>query len=132
MPTEETTMELLEQREREAYKELGQMSFDDPNRGKVVSEAKTLAELRAKFEESENTRLNNNARNDIDEQRIRLDEEKLKNEKARTRFDVWKVLIYVAAGFGMNVSSYMFDEWFQDYKPLGRFKDRVHDLIIKK
>lgn len=133
MPTEElSTMELLEQREKEVYEELGRLDMNDPKRGPLLNEAKTLAGIRVAYEETEQTRLNNNAKNDIEEEKLVIESEKLKNDKARMKLDFGKAAMYLFGGFASGLSSYMLEGWFQEYKPLKRFQERVHDLVIRK
>lgn len=133
MPTEEkSTMDLLEETERAAYEELKKLNFDDPNRKNVLNEAKTCAELRMTYEQNENTRLNNNAKNDLDEQRLVIEAEKVKNDKNRVRVDFTKGMLYFVGGIFSGFSSYMMSDWFQDYKPLTRFSEKMHDLLVRK
>ena len=133
MPTDEVSaMDLLEQREKEAYEELGRLKHDDPNRKNLLSEVKIYSDIRVANNETEQARLNNNAKNDLEEERLIIEKQKLKNDKARIRWDFGKGVLYFLAGMTSGVSSYMLDSWFQNYKPLTRFQERLHDMITKK
>ncbi len=133
MPTDEkSTMDLLEEVERAAYEELQKMGPDDPNRKNMLNEAKTCAELRLTYDQNEATRLNNNAKNDLDERRLAIEEEKVKNDKSRVKVDFAKGLLYFVGGIFSGFSSYMMSDWFQEYKPMGRISEKMHDLIVRK
>lgn len=132
MGEEKSTMEIIEENEKRIHEELGRMKLDDPNREKLLKEAKMYADMRIAYATEEETRLNNHARNDIDEEKLVIEHQKLDNEKKRMRFDLGKAAMYLFGGFASSFSSYMMAEWFQDYKPLTRFSEKVHDCLIRK
>lgn len=133
MPENEmSTLDLLEQREREGYEELGRLKYDDPLRGKVLNEVKTYSDIRIAFESQEQTRLNNNAKNDIEEQKLVIESEKIRNEKKRIGADVGKAVLYFVGGFSSMVGSYMLGEWFQKDSSMHRFGERLYDMITRK
>ena len=133
MPENEmSTLDLLEQREREGYEELGKLKYDDPIRGKVLNELKTLSDIRNDFESQEQTRLNNNAKNDIEEQKLVIESEKIRNEKKRIGAEVGKAVLYFVGGFSSMFGSYMLGEWFQKDSSMHRFGERLHDMITKR
>lgn len=127
-----TTWELMEEREKEIYVELGKLKFDDPKRQKLMAEAKSLADIKNAYETTENNRLNNNARNDIEEQKLVIEEAKLRNDKRRIGVDIARIIVYTIAGFGLNVASYTMDSWFQKDSRMQKFAERVHDMLTKK
>lgn len=129
---EMSTMELLEKREHEVYEELGKRNYGDPERGKLLSEAKMYSEIRNATDQTEQTRLNNNAKNDLEERKLDIESEKVKNEQRRTRADLVKAGIFLLGGVSSTFLSYTMEEWFQKFQPLQRFGDKLHDLITRK
>lgn len=127
-----STQELLETREKEVYLALGKVGFDDPKRQKLMNEAKTFSEIRIANEQSENNRLNNNARNDIEEQKLVIENERIKVDKRRTAVDIAKIVVYTVAGIAINITSYMMDPWFQKDSRMQRFGERIHDMLTKR
>jgi len=129
---EMSTMELLEKREHEAYEELGKLNYGDENRGKVLNELKTLASIRNDYDQTELSRLNNIAKNDIEDRKLDVESEKIKNDKRRMWSEVGKAVLYFVGGFGSMFSSYMMSEWFQRDTQLHRFGEKLHDQITKR
>ena len=127
-----STSELMEKRERELYLELGKCNFDDAKRQKLIQEAKTLADIKNAYDSTENARLNNNAKNSIEEEKLVIEAGRLKNEKRRNIVEVVKIGLYVVAGVGINLGSYMLDPWFQKDNRMQRFGERLHDMLTKK
>ena len=75
MPTDEKDIvELLEDRERELLDNLGNRQIDDPKREAVVRELETYAKIVDQYEARDQRRMDNNAKNDIEEQRIVIDQ----------------------------------------------------------
>lgn len=122
----------LETRIREAVEELGKMNYDDPNRGKLINEIKTLKELQLSEQEADDARLNNAARNDIDERRLEIEEQKVQNDKRKNGTDIAKLVVYSLLGVGMSFSSYMMDNWFHRDSSMYRFGEKLHDFLMKK
>jgi len=129
---EESTVDLNEQRLREAYEELGKLKYDDPNRGKVLDEVKKLEEIRSTYEQNETTRLNNYAHNEIDERKIEVEEQKVKNERKRIRTDWWKIAVYGVCAVGTTAFSYLIDPWVQKDPKLQRVGEDFRNLINRK
>lgn len=125
-------VEMLEHMEKKGYKVLDEMKEDDPNRTKKLNEVETYAKLRLEHESNENARLNNNARNDIDEQKVEIEAQKARNDAKRIWVDVIKGGMYVGFGFLGGVGSYLLDPWFSQYKPFQRLADQIRDLAMKK
>ena len=88
------TNDLREKQIHDAYVELGRLKYDDPNRGKVLSEIKSLEEIKRDEENAETTRLNNNARNDIEEQKIDVERERCSIEKRKIRSTWGQITAY--------------------------------------
>ena len=127
-----STEELLEKREKEVYLELGKIGFDDENRKQLMNEAKIFAEIRNANDQAENTRLNNNARNDIEEQKLVTEQERLKAEKARIAVDVGKIIAGVLGGIGMTVMSYNMDTLYTKDNRMQKFAERIHEWLTMK
>lgn len=127
-----TIDELRETRIHEAYEELGRMKYDDPNRGKVMSEIKALEEIKLNEANAESTRLNNNAKCDIEEQKLEVERERTRIEKKKIRSTWGQIGAYFVAGFGSLGASYLLDPWFQKNPQMTKFSERLRDLILKK
>ena len=133
MPTEMSNVrDLIEEREREALEELGRLKTDDPNRGKVLAEVKTIAEIRNSYDQTELTRLNNNAKNSIEEEKLVVEQQKVKNDTKRIRAELGKAAMFIAGGFIGNFGSYLLDTCFQKFTPLQRFADKLHEFSMRK
>lgn len=132
MSEEISLIELREREERKIYEELGRREFNDPDRRKLVDEARTHAELRLADSQNEMTRLNNNAKNDIEEQRLIIESEKVKNDRRRVRSDIGKGALFFGAAICSSFLSYAMDPWFQKYQPLQELSKALRDLIMKK
>lgn len=127
-----STRELIEKQENEAWEELGKLKFDDPNRGKVLAEAKAIAEVRNSFDQTELNRLNNNERNSIEEEKLVIEQQKVKNDTKRIRAELGKAAMFIAGGFIGNFGSYLLDTCFQKFTPLQRFADKLHEFSMRK
>lgn len=133
MPTEMSNVrDLIEEREREALEELGRLKSDDPNRGKVLAEVKTIAEIRNSYDQTELTRLNNNAKNSIEEEKLIVEQEKVKTDRKRVKAELGKAAMFIIGGFVGNFGSYLLDTCFQKFTPLQRFADRLHEFSMRK
>ena len=75
--------ELRETRVKAAYLELGRMNYDDPNRKKVLDEIEVYSRVDNAYEQTEQKRLDNYVKNELEERRIRVEETKAKNDKQR-------------------------------------------------
>ncbi len=127
-----TIDELRETRIHEAYEELGRLKYDDPNRGKVMSEIKVLEEIKLNEANAESTRLNNNAKCDIEEQKLVVERERTQIEKKKIRSTWGQIAAYFIAGFGSLGAGYLLDPWFQKNPQMTKFSERCRDLILKK
>ena len=127
-----TTQELMEKQEKEAYLELGKLGYEDANRKKILDELEVRSRIRIAYDTAEQKRLDNYAKNEIEERRITVEEEKAKNEKKRIGADVTKAIIFLVGGFFSGFSGYMLDTWFQKDPRMSRFQEKVHDAILKK
>jgi hypothetical protein len=125
------TNDLREKQIHDAYVELGRLKYDDTNRGKVLSEIKSLEEIKRDEENAETTRLNNNARNDIEEQKIDVERERCRIEKRKIRSTWGQIGAYFIAGFGSLGASYLLDPWFQKNPNFVKFSEKLRDKILK-
>lgn len=125
------TNDLREKQIHDAYVELGRLKYDDPNRGKVLSEIKSLEEIKRDEENAETTRLNNNARNDIEEQKLDVERERCSIEKRKIRSTWGQIAAYFVAGFGSLGASYLLDPWFQKNPNFVKFSEKLRDKILK-
>lgn len=130
--TENDVRDLSEARLKEAYEELGKLNYSDDQRRKVLDEVKILADIDSQMAQNEEQRLNNNAKNSIEEEKLVIEKMKLENDRARMKFDIGKVFVYTLGGIGMQFSSYLLDTWFQKIPACQRFSEKLHDMIVRK
>lgn len=124
--------DLRDAREREALVELGKMSFDDANRQKVLNEWRAYAETRNADEKAEQARLDSNAKNEIDEERLAIEKSKVKADNKRFLTDMLKIFAAISIGIGGNYMSYRMDEVHNAYKDLKREALNLKDKFLGK
>lgn len=125
---EKNNLELYEEREREILEALGRMETSDPNRKNLIQELNTISTIRNNYDQTELTRLNNNARNDIEEAKLAVEEEKVKNDKNRA------IATAVQSAVSIGVGTYLFHKsYHMDVKgyPFKDMKVYAMDLIKK-
>lgn len=124
-------IELYAERENEILLELGKTKPDDPKYATLMKHAEAYSKIRSTYEENENTRLNNNARNDIEEARLVIENEKLINERQRIAMTKWQTALYFVGTFAAGFLSYNMDLTQNAYKWLDRQKDRFLEFVKK-
>ena len=115
---EESNLDLYEKREHEVLERLGRMEQNDPERKSAVNELTALSSIRVSYEQTEQARLNNNARNDIDEERLKIEQAKLENDRERNKAMWIQALLSFLAGTALTMKSYHMDEKGYPYKDL--------------
>ena len=126
---EKDNLELLEERQRELVEYLGRMEFDDPKRPKVQDELNLVSKIIVEMKDQEETRLNNNARISIDEERLAIDKEKLENDKQWKWITIGTSAGGVAAGLFSQWLSYHIEETNYAYKSLKTFGERTVEFF---
>lgn len=124
--------EMYEVREKEILEELGRLKMDDPARKQLINELDTLSSIRVNYSQAEQNRLNNNARNDIDEARLIIEEEKVKNDKKRNIAMLIQTISSLALGSFLYAKSYHMDEDKWAYKDLKNYSLRLIEKIKGK
>jgi len=123
MNEEKDIVGLAETRMTELYERLGNMSADDPNREKIVKEIGEHSRIVDDYEGRDLKRLDNNAKNDIEEARLEIEAQKILNERARNRTERIKIFMYALFGVGTGMLSYNMDKVHIAAKPLAKLKD---------
>ena len=100
---EKDNLELYEDREYEILEELGRMEMNDPKRKDLVNELTAISSIRVSYEQNEQNRLNNNAKNDIEEAKLVLEAEKVRSDKEKN----WMFLVQAVASFSLGYHSIM-------------------------
>lgn len=129
---EMTNLGLLEEVEKEGLEELKRRNYDDPARKSIMAEVKTCSDIRVANAQVELDRVNNNAKNSIEEERIMIEREKVKTDRKRGRTEIAKAIIYFVGGAAMHITSYFMEAAFQRYPQMSRFADQLHDMVVKK
>lgn len=127
--SEMTTPELLEKLEHDSYAELTRMTFNDPNRGKVLGEAETYFKIRNGYDQTEQNRLNNYAKNETEDRKVDVEMKKAKNDRVRTRVDLIKAGLYFLMGIFGGFAGYAMDTWFQQDKRLQKFQQDCQNAV---
>ena len=129
---EMTNLGLLEEVEKEGLEELKRRNYDDPARKSIMAEVKTCSDIRVANAEVEINRVNNNAKNSIEEERIMIEREKVKTDRKRGKTELIKAGIYFFGGAALSVTSYFMEVAFQRYPQMSRYADKLHDMVVKK
>lgn len=128
MPEDKDIVGLTEERMKELLEQLGKMPIGDPAREKIVEELQDYSRIVDDYEGRDLKRLDNNAKNDIEEARLEIDAQKIILEKSRIRTERFKVCTYILSGIGTAMLSYNMDKIHISCKPLAKLKD---DFISK-
>lgn len=129
MTMSETNQELYEAREKEMLEELGKTPFNDPNRLKLVESLDTIAKIRVNYDQLDQTRLNNNAKNDIEEEKLVIEHKKIENDKERIWASVITGLVSFFGGVSVVRWSYKMDENNWAYKDMKMFGTKAIDSV---
>ena len=110
-------LDALNSRIDEITEELGKLPFDDPRRKELVEQHAILARTAAEAEKRDLERVNSYRQNDINEDRLRIDEERIKVDKANSRREMWgrigSAALSVLGSIGLAVISFK-GEWLSD------------------
>ena len=123
MPEDKDIVGLTEERMKELLEQLGKMPIGDPAREKIVDELNDYSRIVDDYEGRDLKRLDNNAKNDIEEARLKIDVQKIVLEKSRIRTERFKVFAYILSGIGTGMLSYNMDKIHISCKPLAKLKD---------
>lgn len=121
---------LYEKREKEVLLELGKMKPDDANYQKLLNQAKTYAEIRNADENTDITRFNNNAKNELEEARIEVDAKKAKNETARIWVDLGRIAAAVYTSIRTPFIAYHMEEYSNPYKKMEQSMTKLKDDLM--
>ena len=128
MPEDKDIVGLTEERMKELLEQLGKMPIGDPARVKIVEELNDYSRIVEDYLGRDLKRLDNYAKNDIEEARLEIDAQKIILEKSRIRTERFKVFAYILSGIGTGMLSYNMDKIHISCKPLAKLKD---DFINK-
>lgn len=110
-------LDALNSRIDEIIEELGKLPFDDPRRKELVEQHAILARTAAEAEKRDLERINSYRQNDINEDRLRIDEERVKVDKANSRREMWgrigSAALSVLGSIGLAIISFK-GEWLSD------------------
>ena len=121
---------LYEKREKEILLELGKMKPEDANYQKLLNQAKTYAEIRNADETADLTRINNNAKNELEEARISIDVKKTKNESARIWVDLGRIAAAVYTSIRTPFIAYHMEEYSNPYKKMEQSMTKLKDDLM--
>ena len=108
--------------------ELSRLEPADPNYRVISENLERMARVIGDVEKRDQDRLNNNARNDISEEGVRVDMAKVKTDRLREWLGVVKTGITTGAGLGMAWLAYKGE--VKDFKlPIRGILDAAKSLI---
>lgn len=123
--------ELREKRIREGLILLGTLKDDDPLRQKVQNEIESLSRQQNADDTLELNRLNNNAKNEIEERRVDVELLKTQNDRKRLRVDIGKIFAGIFVGITGNVMCYNMDITKNVYKKGEQWVNRTYESLMK-
>ena len=123
--------ELREKRIREGLILLGTLKDDDPLRQKVQNEIESLSRQQNADDTLEMNRLNNNAKNEIEERRVDVELLKTQNDRKRLRVDIGKILAGILVGTAGNVMCYNMDITKNIYRRGEQWVNRTYESLMK-
>lgn len=124
--------ELIQKRLMEATEQLGKYEADDKeHRSAKMSEITNLTNSLVALDKVENERLNNNARNSVDEERLVIDAEKIEVEKKKIRFGKWQLGIGIVGGFLIQLAGFILNENMQKEGGMTRFAEKCAEDVRK-
>ena len=85
---------------------LARMMPDDPNYAKTLEAATEIAKIIGEYERRDLDRINNNIRNDIQEEGLRVDIAKVKSDRLRSWTEVIKTAMSSAVAVSMGILAY--------------------------
>ena len=131
MPTGgKDNLELYEEREKELLEKLERYEIDDPKRKSIINELEVLSRIRNSYEQTEQTRLNNNRQNDIKEEQLVIDAQKVENERKKTKSTWGQAGMYLGGSIFLTGLSYFLDTVVGPVAKKGeRFAERLTDMI---
>lgn len=133
MPTDEMdNLDLLEQVENQALKCVLNMADNDENRAKKISEIETISKVRNNYEQNEQNRLNNNAKNDIEEEKLAVERMKIELEHKKIKVNVGSTVLYFLASCAGTWTAYNMEEVKLAFKPLIGRANEWYKSIIKR
>lgn len=121
---------LHEMREKEILLEIGKLKPEDPNRQKLFSELKILAEIRNADETTDLNRLNNQAKNELEETRLAIDTKKANNETARIWVDLGRIAAAVYTSIRTPFIAYHMEEYSNPYKKMEQSMTKLKDDLM--
>lgn len=111
--------------------DLAKMMPDDPNYAKTLEAAESLAKIIGEYERRDLDRMNSNVKNDISEDGLKIDMEKVKTDRLREWLGLIKTALGVGASVGMGIVAYKGD--VIDFKlPTRSLWDLAKGLIPKR
>lgn len=111
--------------------DLARMMPDDPKYKETLEAAEKLAKIIGEYERRDLERINNNVRNDINEENLRVDIAKVKTDRLREWLGLAKTGISVAASVGLGWIAYKGE--IIDFKlPIRALWDGAKSLIPRK
>lgn len=127
-----STMELLEANEHNIYAELQRTPYNDPNRGKLLDEAELYYKVRNGYEQTEQNRLNNYVKNEIEDRKADAELKKAKNDRFRAKLGFGQALLFFFGGTISGVLGYGLDTWYQKDRRLQKWQETCQNLSRPK
>lgn len=126
---EDDLLEKLKLRADELTVELGKTQMGSPAYRSISEDLERVYKMIADLEKREQDRLNSNARNEIEEIKVQLEEKELDVKKHAQNVSVIQTGVYAVVSVGLTVYSYMANKTGMADKTLKDTATRFLDMI---
>lgn len=103
---EDKIADMIDTRSEEILEELGKTKMNESDYTTMTKNLETLQKINADRETRDQNRLNNNAKNELEEARLRLEEEKLKTQRLGNYLSVGQTALFGVASWVFCKISY--------------------------
>ena len=124
-------MDLIEARQKEYLEELGKLNPTDPKSSEVVKNFVALSGVADDYEQRDQKRLEGNAKNDIEEQKLIIEMQRINNDKIRARLDFAGRLMFFVGSMGMGFFAYDQEKLRIAAKPFVKVKDDLMRFVCR-
>lgn len=112
-------------------KELARLKATDPDYKPVSENLERIGRIVADYEKRDLERINSNVSNDVKEDNVRLEHEKIKTDRMREHFSLIKTVLGIGASVGMGLLAYK-QETVDFHMPFRELWNTAKNLIPRK
>lgn len=126
---EDDILEKLRKRADELLVELGKTQMGTPAYRSISEDLERVYKMIADLEKREQDRLNSNARNEIEEVKVQLEEKELEVKKHAQNVSLFQAGIYSLTTVGLGVYSYVANKTGMADKTLKETGQKMLDMV---